>query len=355
MQATRRLGDSATGATLKPRDAIVPPDHRPADPTLVIQTAHLGDVVLTTPLLARLAEQHGPVDVVTTPGAAPLLNTHPAVRRVIPYDKAGRDRGAGGFFRLVRELRRAGYTRALLPHESLRTSLLAWLARVPVRIGFAGAPGRLWYTQRVSLPEGTHASRRFGALAGIGQTPLPSLGLTEDDLRKVAEWLADQRVPAGFVAMAPGSKWGTKRWPHYPQLAARLNQPLVVVGGGEDRALGEAICQAMPGRSWNAAGKFTLRESAALLQHARVLVTNDSLPLHLATAVRCPVLAVFGPTSPKFGFGPLGVKDRVFEHPSLPCRPCSRHGPMTCPLGHHLCMRDISADAVARAVSSLGT
>ncbi len=323
--------------------------------TLVIQTAHLGDVVLTTPLLARLAEQHGPVDVITTPAAAALLNTHPAVRRVIPYDKAGRDRGLGGFFRLVRQLRRAGYTLAVLPHESVRSSLLAWLARVPARIGFSGAPGRLWYTERVGLPEGTHASRRFGALAGIGATPQPSLGLTEDDLRKAAEWLADQRVPAGFVALAPGSRWATKRWPHYPQLAARLNLPVVVVGGPEDKPLGEAICQAAPGRSWSAAGRLTLRESAALLQHARLLVANDSLPVHLAAAVRCPAIAIFGPTSPRFGFGPVGPGDRVVEHPSLPCRPCSRHGPMTCPLKHHLCMRDISADAVARAVESFGS
>ncbi len=83
---------------------------------VVIQTAHLGDVVLTTPLLARLADQYGPVDVVTTPAAAPLLNTHPAVRRVIPYDKAGRDAGLGDFFRLVGMLRGACYHKALVPH-----------------------------------------------------------------------------------------------------------------------------------------------------------------------------------------------------------------------------------------------
>lgn len=343
------------GATVTPAAAAAGPSSpRDAQPVLVIQTAHLGDVVLTTPLLARLAEQHGPVDVVTTPAAAPLLNTHPAVRRVIPYDKAGRDRGLGGFLRLVGTLRRAHYARAMLPHESVRSSLLAWLAKVPVRIGFQGAPGRFWYTEQVALPAGAHASRRFGSLAGIGATPQPSLGLTEDDLRKAADWLADQRVPPGFVALAPGSRWATKRWPHYPQLAARLGQPVVVVGGPEDRKLADAICQAAPGKSWNATGRFTLRESAALLQHARLLVANDSLPVHLAAAVQCPVIALFGPTSPQFGFGPIGAKDRVVEHPSLPCRPCSRHGPMVCPLKHHLCMRDISADAVARAVESWG-
>lgn len=325
----------------------------PSSPVLVIQTAHLGDVVLTTPLLTRLADQYGPVDVVTTPSAAPLLNTHPAVRRVIPYDKGGRDWGPGGFFRLVGMLRRAGYQKVLLPHESVRSSLLAWFARVKRRVGFSRAPGRFWYTERVSFPEGTHASRRMAMLAGVGQTPRPTLGLTEDDLRTTTEWLEDERVAAGFVAFAPGARWATKRWPYFPGLAARLRLPVVVVGGPEDRAAGEAICQAAAGRAWNAAGRFTLRESAALLRHARTLVCNDSLPLHLGAVAGCPTVAIFGPTTPRFGFGPLGPGDRVMEHPSLPCRPCSKHGPETCPLKHHLCMRDISIEAVARAVEGM--
>src|SRR3989449_3590394 len=101
--------------------------------SLVIQTAFLGDVVLTTPLLEVLAARHGPVDVVTTPAATPLLETHPAVRRVIPYDKKGRDRGLAGLFRLARALRAEQYECAYLPHRSLRTALAAWLARIPQR------------------------------------------------------------------------------------------------------------------------------------------------------------------------------------------------------------------------------
>src|SRR3990172_8023002 len=131
-------------------------------PALVIQTAFLGDVVLTTPLLAALAARHGPVDVVTTPGAAPLLETHAAVRRVIPFDKKGADRGLGGLWRLARRLR----------------------------------------------------AERYG-------------------------------IATAFVALAPGSIWGSKRWPYYPALAVRLaaQMPVVVVGGPEDAVLGEAIVE----------------------------------------------------------------------------------------------------------------
>src|SRR5438034_10175214 len=94
---------------------------------LVIQTAFLGDVVLTTPLLEALAQRYGPVDVVTTPAAAPLLETHPAVRRVIPYDKRAKDGGLGPLLRLARTLRAERYEAAYLPHRSLRTAALAWL------------------------------------------------------------------------------------------------------------------------------------------------------------------------------------------------------------------------------------
>ncbi|MDQ3137884.1 MAG: hypothetical protein M3Q93_09910, partial [Gemmatimonadota bacterium] len=86
---------------------------------------------------------------------------------------------------------------------------------------------------------------------------------------------------------------------------------------------------------------------------AAVLVTNDSAPLHLATATGTPIVAVFGPTVPAFGFGPRGERDRVVEHPSLPCRPCSAHGPVRCPLGHHRCMRDLSVEQVAEAVAAV--
>ena len=97
-------------------------------PTLVIQTAFLGDVILTTPLLSALAEAFGPVDVVTTPGAAALLESHPAVRRVVQHDKHRSERGVRGVIRLARRLRAEGYARAYLPHRSWRSGLAAQLA-----------------------------------------------------------------------------------------------------------------------------------------------------------------------------------------------------------------------------------
>lgn len=324
---------------------------------LVIQTAFLGDVVLTTPLLARLAARFGPVDVVTTPAAAELLETHPAVRQVIRYDKRGADRGIGGFRRLAERLAQARYAQVFLPHRSWRSAALAWSAHIPERSGFADSPASILYTVRVPRLRGGHESARLLALAGTrraGATaPAVALTLTDADRAAADAWLSQQGVTGPFVAIAPGSIWGTKRWPGYTELAAKLTQQVVVLGSAADAPLAAEVASGAKGRAQSAAGALSLRESAAVIERAALLVTNDSAPLHLATGVGTPVVAVFGPTTPAQGFGPLDGAGRVVQRSGLWCRPCSPHGPATCPLGHHACMQDIGVDQVLAAVTSL--
>ena len=327
-----------------------------AMPTLVIQTAFLGDVVLTTPLLSALAALHGPVDVVTTPVAAPLLETHPAVRTVIPYDKRGTDRGWGGVRNLARRLNGERYARAYLPHRSLRTAAVAFLARIPARIGFAGGWSFL-YTEARPKPRTGHETDRLMALADDAS------GIYRPHLRPTPadEQAAAALMTGAFVALAPGSIWGSKRWPYYRELAGQLAEhvSVVVVGGQDDVGLGDEIERAATGgngrqRVVNACGKLTLRQSAALIGHASALVTNDSAPLHLATAMGTPVVALFGPTVTEFGFGPVRAGDLALGVDGLQCRPCSPHGPPRCPLGHHRCMRDLTVPAVFAAIEELG-
>jgi len=329
--------------------------------SLVIQTAFLGDVVLTTPLLETLAGRHGPVDVVTTPAAAPLLETHPAVRRVISFDKKGRGRGLGGLFRLARTLRAERYEWAYLPHRSLRTALAAWLARVPRRVGFAD--GWRWlYTDVRPRPKTGHEVDRLLVLAGPALTGgAMTLTTTAEDRAATEAFLGAHGVEAPFVALAPGSIWGSKRWPYYRELGQRLagRVGIVVVGGPEDAGLGEEVVRAVAGgggrwRAVNGCGKLTLRQSAEVIRRAAVLVTNDSAPLHVAQAVGTPTVAIFGSTVPAFGFGPRGPRDQVVELDGLPCRPCSAHGPPSCPLGHHRCMRSLTLEDVLHAIEETG-
>jgi heptosyltransferase-2 len=148
--------------------------------------------------------------------------------------------------------------------------------------------------------------------------------------------------------LAPGSIWGTKRWPFYTELARLLDDVrIVVVGAAADAELARAIVAAIPDRALDATGRLSLLASAELIRRARALVTNDSAPLHLASAVDTPTVAVFGPTVPEFGFGPLAQQREIAGHTDLACRPCDRHGPQRCPLGHWRCMREITPAQIA--------
>src|SRR5205807_2245094 len=143
----------------------------------------------------------------------------------------------------------------------------------------------------------------------------------------------------------------TKRWPiaHWAALAERLRAGgyrAAVVGGPEDRGLAQQPVAG--GAAASAAGEFSLQETGALLQCARVVVSGDTGIMHMATGVGTPVVALFGPTVAQFGFFPYVAPSEVLER-ELDCRPCSATGTAACPLGHHRCLADITPADVAAA------
>ena len=334
---------------------------RVASPSLVIQTSFLGDVVLTTPLLTHLATR-GPVDVITTPAGGALLESHPAVRRVIRYDKRGAQSGLSGVRALAASLQSQRYAAAFMAQGSWRSAALAWLARIPTRVGFDTSSGRLLYTAQVEYRRDCHHAERLFRLAASdpqSAPPAPSLLPRDADRAAVTALLTEAPFGAApFVVLAPGSVWATKRWPFFAELLAALPEPygIVVAGGGEDRPLAAAIVAAAPARVLDATGRLPLLASADLIGRAAAVITNDSLPQHLASAMATPTVTIYGPTLPSFGFGPLAPRHTVVEHaPGLDCRPCSAHGPQRCPRAHFRCMRDISPAAVADALHPLLT
>ena len=329
--------------------------------SLVIQTSFLGDTVLTTPLLAQLANR-GPVDVVTTPASAALLAGHPAVRSVIAYDKRGADAGLVGFLRLAGRLRAARYETAFLAQGSLRSALLAFVARVPSRIGFATSAGSSLYTTKVPYRDDLHHAARLLQLSRPnGREPTeeetrPSLVPGDTEREAVTSLLraSDLRPGERLLALAPGSVWATKRWPYYAELARLLSADgrIVIVGGHQDAELATEILVTVPD-AIDATGALSLLASAELIGRCGVIVTNDSAPLHLASAMGTPTVAIFGPTVPDFGFGPLAPSKIVVGHESLACRPCDRHGPRRCPLTHFRCMRELTPELVAERARAI--
>ncbi len=333
----------------------------------VLQTSFLGDMILTTPLISRLGAA-GPVHVVATPANAAVLANHPAVSSVIVYDKRQADAGVAGLRRVAAVLRATGATTAYMAQGSWRTAVLARLAGVP-SVGFDRSAGRWLYSRRVQYRSDWHHAQRLWALANdprraepaVPEQLRPSLYPGADHVARVTALLEAAGVGVGepLIALAPGSVWATKRWPSYNALAGELvaripNCRVVVLGAAGDAPLAAAIGEAVKQRGGppvvDATGKLSLLGSAALLSRCAALVTNDSAPLHLASAMNTPTIALFGPTVPAMGFGPLADRRAVLEMASLTCRPCSAHGGQACPLGHWRCMRDLSANAVGEAV-----
>ena len=328
---------------------------------LVVQTAFPGDVILTTPLIRRAAERLGaPVDVVVIPVAASVLANNPHIRDVIVYDKKGKDAGLRPFLALVQKLRARRYAVAYLAQASPRSALLAFLARIPRRIGFRGAKGGWVYTHAVMERGEPHQVERLLRLAdGAQERREPEIFPSAGDKEAVGLLLEGAGIAGAFIALAPGSAWATKRWPYFPELARAIADterlPIAIVGGPGDRADARAIRQAVGGTVPIADGtmSLTMLQSGDLVRRAMLLVSGDTAPVHLASAVDTPVVEIYGPTVPQFGFAARPVLSRFVEPDPLACRPCHHHGPAVCPLVHHRCMRDTSISSVLAEVRNI--
>jgi heptosyltransferase-2 len=331
--------------------------------SLVIQTSFLGDVILTTPLIAELAKR-GTVDILVTPTGAAALANNPDIRSVIRYDKRGTYGSAMGLWQTIREIRaRRPYDAAYLAQGSFRSGLIAMMTRATERVGFASSTGRVLYTKQLPYrPERHHAERLWSlAMSECADPPSrdqirPRLYPSDGDRGQIDALLRQSgSTDEPFVALAPGSAWGTKRWPYFPELAKRLvdDYRIAVVGSKADFELAAQIMNGLPPeRVINGIG-LPLLTSAELIGRARSIVTNDSAPQHLASAMGTPTLTIFGPTVPEFGFGPIAERHAVAGHESLSCRPCHRHGPQRCPLGHWRCMRELTPDYVSSLLTEV--
>ncbi|MDR1831423.1 MAG: glycosyltransferase family 9 protein [Fusobacteriaceae bacterium] len=325
---------------------------------MIIHTAFIGDVVLATPLIAKVRDTWpgAAISFLTTKTAAPILENNPALTEILVYDKKGSDRGIKGFRRIVRRIREKRFDLALIPHRYLRSALLAWLAHIPQRTGYDLWPVRLFYTSLVpyqkNIPE---ADRLLGFAPGSGQKNYPvALFPGPEADQKAAELLGETDGKA-LILVAPGSRWFTKCWPlqYYSELLSRLRERsdavIALIGGKEEAALplpaGEGILDLR--------GKTTLPELAAVISRAAILVTNDSAPVHIASAFPGVQIHVFfGPTVKEQGFAPRSANAVIYEAKGLSCRPCGRHGGKRCKAGHFRCMMDIKPELVLKRIEN---
>ncbi len=334
---------------------------------LLFQTAFLGDVVLTTPLFKNIKERfnNASVTALVIPPFAPIVEGNPYVDSVMTYDKKAKGK-TKNFFRTIKKINREGFDLVISLHRSFRTGLLISLTNIPLCVGFADSAFKLGYNKRVKRDLSLHdVKRNLSILTGAGMeaSELTDELLVPHSLEDEASVILKMKakgVTCGkpIVVINPGSVWETKRYPYasFAEVIKMLNKEgsfdIIVTGGDSDRELVDKLMSLCPGMAVNMAGDTSLKELAALLDMAALMITNDSGPTHIAASFNTPIVAIYGPTTKELGFFPYNEKSIVLEK-ELSCRPCGKHGGHKCPTGTFECMLSITPTEVYDAALNM--
>ncbi len=357
----------------------------------------LGDAVMTTPALMRLREKFpaAHITMLTHEKLRDVYLHHPSLDETITFSKDE------GLFALGRRLRAGKFDLALVLPNSPRSAMEVWLARIPRRVG-GEWPWRNWFLtdaiptragavkmhkrteaevhKLISEASSPLASRLspsshhlhqylhlVAALGADGSAMPPMLAVTEDEITAAKKKFGLENISAPIFALNPGAEYGpAKRWPAEKFIAAareiqtRTNCHWLILGGKADIQTSETIASAIGNRQpaatvrehggsaiGNVAGRTSLRELMALLKLSRVLLTNDTGPMHVAAALGTPVVVPFGSTSPELtGPGLPGDTHHRLLKSDAPCSPCFLRA---CPIDFR-CMNGISVERVVEAV-----
>jgi len=326
---------------------------------LIVRLSALGDTLMSTPVAQALREAFPKAFLgwVVSTRCASVVEGNPFLDCVHRWDGT-----LGGLVRTILEIKRTGYEIALDVQGLMKSAIIPWLARIPVRVGFAdareGASRLLTLRLPPPPPAPFAASRNLQLLQALGIPADPKrhrlyFPLSPQNRTKAQQLVAAlQLLPKQFAVLAPATTRPQKHWlpERWSELAERLwtdlQIPSVLLAGPSDRPLLERIAR------WCKIPlpifcDLSLKDAVALIEQAAVLVGPDSFPIHAALAVGTPVIALFGSTD-SFRFrGEEGIK--VVEH-DLPCRPCRRHP--TCG-GTFTCMALITVDEVLAAVEQV--
>lgn len=319
----------------------------------------IGDVVLVSPTICALKNSYpeATIDLMVIPSNEEIAHYIPNVNQVIVYDHKGRDRNFKQFMKLKAFLHSQRYDLAITTNHSTRNAIVTWISGARCRIGSPEQGGFLFLTHPVRKPtQPIHLSQLFlEYIKPLGITSPDSklaLNIKAQYLQSVKQKLI-VKTKKPIVALCPFGSWPQKSWTieQCADLLRKLSPiaELYLIGGKKDRFGLETINNLSGGIANVLAGELNIGELIALIKLSDLVVTVDTGPLHIASALSIPVVALYGPTE-YYGSGPRGPNDIIVIH-QFECKPCTKE--MTCE--NNRCMQAIQAEEVYIAVQKILT
>jgi len=332
---------------------------------LIIQTAFIGDAVLSLPMIQKLKEINPGclIDVVAIPQNAVIFSHSAAVNQVHIFDKRGKHKSVYQVYKFAKFLKQSNYSRIYAPHRSLRTSLLVMLSGVRETYGFNLNSLNHIYKYNAVYEKCKHEVERNLTLIQFPVTNddwriLPKIDIPPETEERIDEFLTSYSGKTEFAAVAPGSIWNTKIYPQeYMEEVIRFLagnfDSVFIIGGESDKKMGVELENKISGHVRSVAGSFSLIESISFLKRMKILISNDSAPSHLGMCADIPVLMLYCSTVPDFGFYPYSKKSYFLSINNLFCKPCGIHGYNKCPLGNFNCGFLLKPDIVKTKIKEM--
>jgi heptosyltransferase-2 len=328
---------------------------------LIIQTASLGDVVLSTSLVETVHSQFPEckIDFLLKKGFEGLFISHPFINEILTWDKTNLK-----YLNLIKVIQKVysnQYDIVINVQRHFSSGLVTILSGARNRSGFKKNPLSFGFTQKSNHlishngPNEHEIVRNYRLISFFAKCdPLnPRLYPSGLDTDMIKSWNYRK-----YITVSPASLWYTKQYP-FDKWIEFINEvdkdiQIYLLGAGNDKPLCEKIItEAKKSNVINLAGKLSFLQSAALMKNALMNFVNDSAPMHLASAVNAPVTAIFCSTVPAFGFGPLSDDSTIVESQlELTCRPCGLHGHTSCPEKHFSCAQSISKKLLITRISN---
>lgn len=321
---------------------------------LLIRLSSLGDIVLTTPAIRaiRLHHPNAYIAMLVAKQSACILQHNPHLNEIIHFDRIARNKDTGEMYRILRILRKQKFSLSIDFQRKFRSEILMYLSGATERVGKG-----ILSTIRVPESGNKHATEHYFDLLHAAGIPAEDRQLEvfvhESERSKANQLFKHEGIIEGdlIIGLFPGAGWKLREW--MPErfatigdkLVTTFNAKVVIFGGSTDVDLVNHIVNTMDEYAYNFAGKLNLRDLASCVEKCDLFISNDTGPMHIATAVGTPTVALFGPGN-HIRFQPIGDIHTLLRH-DVPCSPCKQ---FTGKCKNNICMKGITVDDVWESI-----